>query len=332
MFTRVLKPPRSRAFTLIELLVVVAIIALLISILLPAMRGAREQAKRVKCGANLRSIGQAVASCEAENRGYGPMWDDGNTSRMMLTWLDVLYDLDYIGNIGVRICPTDEHPEDPMRIRGERWNFQYVDEFGAGQTPQYGVRTSYAINAIMHWNHPKDKFTDSARQLYAVDGWWTWFGSVNAQWLVAPGFYNGRVFDPLTYPNWEGTMVGWRHGFRYESNFLLRDGHVDVVEPIWPTSRQELDDWRSGVGVTVDTMRYFTWLPGEKTTRLDYRPYDGAFDEWRGRMPAFLSENSKQIQGGDQVPPDFPEELSVNWRTATRSWNKLPDTDAERRR
>lgn len=59
-----------RGFTLIELLVVVAVIAVLIGVLLPALGGARVSAQRVMCTANLRSIETAHWSYVVENDGW----------------------------------------------------------------------------------------------------------------------------------------------------------------------------------------------------------------------------------------------------------------------
>src|SRR5688500_18162547 len=74
-----LRRPQRRAFTLVELLVVLGIITVLLAMLLPALRIAREQANGIKCAASLRQMYAAVSMYGNDHRGYLPaarFWDN----------------------------------------------------------------------------------------------------------------------------------------------------------------------------------------------------------------------------------------------------------------
>ncbi len=62
----------KKGFTLIELLIVIAIIAILVSILVPALRNAREHAKFVTCKTNLMGYGKMAFLYIADNKDYFP--------------------------------------------------------------------------------------------------------------------------------------------------------------------------------------------------------------------------------------------------------------------
>jgi prepilin-type N-terminal cleavage/methylation domain-containing protein len=79
-----------RAFTLVELLVVVAIIAMLASLLMPAIQSGIQKAKGTKCSGNLRQIGIAVLQYVADpdnGHHYPPIYNTGSNNASLTTAL-----------------------------------------------------------------------------------------------------------------------------------------------------------------------------------------------------------------------------------------------------
>jgi len=89
-----IKNPKS--FTLIELLVVVAIIAVLVSLLLPALGSARDRARSLVCGSNLRQIGVAFYQYAHDHAGRFPPLNAVGNSANWQWWTNLLVGGNYL--------------------------------------------------------------------------------------------------------------------------------------------------------------------------------------------------------------------------------------------
>lgn len=104
--------PRNRpAFSLVELLVVVAILAMLIGLLLPAVQSARSAARQTQCRSNMRQLGLAVLMFCDSNNGKFPLLayhnnDDSEQNELQKSWIATLQP--YLESVDqVRFCPED---------------------------------------------------------------------------------------------------------------------------------------------------------------------------------------------------------------------------------
>lgn len=87
----------KQAFTLVELLVVISIIALLLGMLMPALKRAREKGRQVVCMSHLRQIGVAEKLYASD---YRDLYPDANT----------------VGGFGFRAAPGYKNPKDPRGL------------------------------------------------------------------------------------------------------------------------------------------------------------------------------------------------------------------------
>lgn len=180
------RPFRNRhGFTLIELLVVVAIIAVLVGVLLPAIMGARESARRVECLNKVRQIGAAI-SAKANNHRRDLPWLYSNDMGLYTQLLPLLDNALLYKNIhedpgnkkllnshlSIFVCP-----DDPSALRGKGSN-SYVANVGYIRE---SVWRSGGTNSprFIDWNQshcppPIDPGDSTDREMaYATGVFWT---------------------------------------------------------------------------------------------------------------------------------------------------------------
>lgn len=224
---------RQRAFTLVELLVVVGIIAVLMSILLPALNRANEAAKKTQCAANLRQLGQIFYLYANENRGYLPYQ---NWVSYVNTYLKVKKKYP---NTSVTVFPIP-CPSRPI-----------VNETVQATNYSVNSRLGVLVNASV-WQI-RLRARAAAECILAYDAKWAgeWNPPSGADWSSTYASDYGRGYTGIS-------VVDYRHlrpndaslnSTKGYANILYVDGHVGSVTG--------LDIWMPG----AQTLRNRPWDP-----------------------------------------------------------------------
>ncbi len=127
------------AFTLIELLIVIAIIAILASMLLPALRQAKGMSQRIVCVGNNKQLGQCITFYLQDNNEYFPPYTSWATKAGLYYAYNWQYDWGSAASSapkekGILFCPADRNP----------WKWEYSNNGWKRFYCSYG----YSYNGI----------------------------------------------------------------------------------------------------------------------------------------------------------------------------------------
>lgn len=200
---------RRRAFTLIELLVVVAIIAMLISILMPGLNSAREKSRTAACGGNLRQLASVALAYAGDHFGMLPLHaSEGNVAPFWDKRLVPLFGGTY--HAGVFSCPSQLQAHSrttDQQARTYRINGLITGYNGSTNKPPLTIANVPVVNRTV-------LFHDS----YGVWRFNTVWGWNTRGW--------GDVSVAHEYTEMVTTPWGPRPDFG-GNNFTFIDGHVE---------------------------------------------------------------------------------------------------------